>query len=239
MTKMIRKWVIDSEREAGHIEFSFSKEDKEFLKEELLREFEPERINDFIAYLELICMRWKYLTFYVDTKYNREKLRSIRENLEITLKDLSHLQNRIIALVPEQTFDDFHDIDTIPEIGSAFDPRNAPWRKDVDKAQNVLSKILKNIVDSEDKLNKIKPHKGRPPSYNEGFIREISALFYSCFGMPSSTKEKPFFVVVATVLNALDLPAEDPSRPVKKAIRWLKENKDIRDLQIQYPPLPK
>ncbi len=65
----------------------------------------------------------------------------------------------------------------------------------------------------------IKPSPGRPRTDRHGFVKALTNTYRRWIGRPTTYDDGPFVEVVRIALSAAGLPANDPSRAVRAALR--------------------
>lgn len=199
--------------------FHFSDEQWDILKKKLGKYEKADgqglasNVNMFIMEVENCCKLMPWLKSHQDLADHRANLEKIERDLKATVRDLKDMCHKSFNLIPQT-----HMNDTI-------EPGIKEWQKNIEcsdtayKAYGPLAKLL-NIVQSAKKvLNAEKPSQGRPQADSQGLVTEMAKIYMQYIGKPTGYENSSFVEVVKIALNVLKLPAEDPSRSVKRALQ--------------------
>lgn len=195
-----------------YYEYRFTLDEKESLQTEL-KKFNPESVEIFIYRLQDQCQHTLRIMNIPGRTDHKEKLEHLLKIFKTTLPHINLLKKgepllsytRSVANLP-QMWDDIGAQDAI-----------IAGLKLSDKIAEPLSELIK-IIDQQ--LKKESRGKGRPESVSKGLIEVILKIYKQSFReKPTSYNVGIFANIIPIVLEAVGLPAEDPSRIVKQILK--------------------
>lgn len=171
-------------------------------------------VNRFIVEVENCCKAMPYLKSKQDLADHRDNLKRIERDLKVTAKDLKTMCHKNFNLIPQVHINDT----TGPGIKKYWH-KNAECSDTAYIAYGPVIKLLEMVQHAKSSLDNRKPSQGRPRTDPQGLITEIARIFARHIDKPTTYDNGPFVEVLRIVLDALNLPAKDPSRAIKKAIQ--------------------
>ena len=192
----------------------FTPEEQQGLKA-ALGEFPEDTVELFINGLEVHCIyALRYMKDRSDFALKRKERERVLRRFEKTQKELGRLLDKKTSFQEKaDIFDgEIHSPETV------FEKESLHWLMVSVSMQ--LKVITEKIQDGRNKA-------GRPVTVAGDLVEKILIGFEGHFGRPSGYSNPniptsgPFFAVVQIALEACGLPAEDPSRHIKKALKTL------------------
>lgn len=199
-----------------HLSF-FSEDQLEQLNKELSPKFSESKISFFIEDLADLCSRRVDLPSKVHVADYRDEIRMIQKRLKATLRDLRRIIDNRLDLAPSFTLDDIRSGNLVTELQETMNVTSL-----ASKALEPLQELLNSLNEVEHILEARKPPPYRGRADAEGFVKNIARLFSKFLGEPTTYEGGPFFNVVIIALDAVGLPATDPSRAIRAAVKSLK-----------------
>ncbi|MDO8956991.1 MAG: hypothetical protein Q7W38_09140 [Deltaproteobacteria bacterium] len=178
-------------------------------------DFKRREIKEFISHLEFLCdgaMRIKEDPKDVDIRMTKSDV------LKTCKKTLGYLKKIERGKISMWALKKTHPGDG--RIPQDVKERGDQMVKELDGSWAAVGPLQKfiNILEEGQKFDE-KPS-GHPPADSNDLIKNIAKIYLKHFGKkPTTYKDGPFVEIVSIALEAVELPFEDPSRGIAKALR--------------------
>lgn len=200
--------------------FRFSDEQWKRLRQ-ILKKYEKtnglgfgNNINRFIIEVEACCKVFPYLATGQALADHRDRLYIIEKSLKSVAKELKFMCSKGFNVILQT-----HIRDTEGRNMAKFLEKSSECSNAVYSAYIPLMRVLRIIQGFRKTLDAEKPRRGRPHTDPQGIVTEMARIFAEHIGKPTTYEGGPFAEVVRPVLESVNLPAQDPGRSIKKAIR--------------------
>lgn len=194
--------------------FCFSDEQIGRLRE-VLAGYDEEKIESAIDGFNFVCSMFQYVYSPSDSKLreHREQLADMKKSLESTQKHLCAIHQYRFDLLPP-----------VPRIFDANGGRdcmdtNEKAAEAASRADESLTMLMDKIEQAEHLLNEAKPSRGQNTPLSHKVIKELAIMFSKHLAAPTTYRNGPFCNVVRIILETLNLPCENPTRGVLKALK--------------------
>jgi len=214
-------------------QYKFTEEEKNQIRE-AFKKMNPQKVEQFIIYLEFYCNCMKEILENVQGKDLRDKKKEILKSCNETLRYLNKIVygQLILAPVRKVPTDEINERQDTPWVTFKFirDEETIKFNSECRKrALNAVALLRAFIEIIEENLKKETPTKRGQKSADyirPDFIRNIAMGFYKYIGkFPTTYKSGPFMEAVKIGYNAIGFPSADPSRIAKAVLNALKKGK--------------
>lgn len=189
--------------------FPFTNDQISWIKEILIEKFEVENVSAFIKELCFISEGAMVLLDQQDFKTYKNDRKSMMSLLE-KCSDLLEEIRKDRGICHLSTFSVLTDDDLSEE--------RMECQELAITTGNLLTMLIRKLKQLDDTQEQ--RLKGRPKADSKGFANEIAKTWEKHFGKkPTSYRYGPFTDVIQIVLEALNLPCEDPQRSINAALK--------------------
>jgi hypothetical protein len=198
-------------------ELRFTDEEKGSLSD-ALDKYEQKEVGRFISHLEFYCQDMNLML-------NGPKRADLRTDLQVMVKNFKktlHYLKRLERGKPLLSY-----TNTITELLENREAvsKNSKYMEDSARlrglklAWEAIGPLENLIQEIENRLEAEELTIGRPKADSLGFIKAVADIFNEHLGRPTTYEDGPFAKVCRIVLEAVGLPAKDPSRAIRTALK--------------------
>jgi len=200
-------------------ELRFTDEEKRSLGD-ALNKYEQKEVERFISHLEFYCQD-------VNRILDRPKKSDLRADLQVmvnTFKKTLHYLKRLERGKPLLSYT--HTMTELLKNREAVskDPKymeDGVQLRGLKLAWEAVGPLENLIQEIGDRLEAEELTIGRPKADSLGFIKAVADIFSEYLERPTTYEDGPFVKVCRIVLEAVGLPAKDPSRAIRTALKNL------------------
>lgn len=192
--------------------------------ETLLKEFHNDRISlEKLHKIDIFCKEvCRYIWILKRRLLRNQSDKKIIDDISKMKTDFNatkfHLE-RIITNGPSFLGELYPSIDEIDARDGGKEDYLHTYSKCVGDACAALEYLKKVQAVLETREKAVKPSPGRPGADRHGFVRALANTYRRWIGRPTTYDDGPFVEVVRIALSAAGLPADDPSRAVRAALK--------------------
>jgi hypothetical protein len=218
--KLNEKEFADGELQVEQFYYQFTEEEKERIFDELQRYREKDgAIEQFIKMTERDCNWAIWMREAQSRTDHRMILDDTIKNIKNSIYDLKRICRCDIYFPIQRDFE----IGTEPCVNMETLISCIAQQGLVEESAYAV-KHLNNVLKILESYKEAPGKRGAPEAFQTKLVRQMAFNFNMIFEKPTSYKGHPFFQVVCTIFEILDLPSEDPSRAVRKALASFQED---------------
>jgi hypothetical protein len=185
-----------------------------------LDKYERKEVERFISHLEFYCQDMNLILDSPKKSDLKTDLQGMVNNFKKTLHYLKRLERGKPLLSYTDTMTELLE----KREAVSKDPKymeDGVRLRGLKLAWEAVGPLENLIHEIEGRLEAEEPTIGRPKADSLGFIRAVADIFTKYLGRPTTYEDGPFVRVCRIALEALSLPAKDPSRAIRTALKNL------------------